>query len=554
MITEQLNDNWLGMMQIVEVNLEVPQIVKEVEEFLSDLGLEPIIGGGIISDHYLIQHDIITTNKSSDLDIFLSLDTDLIELKEELVNCYEVTKVTEIDTEKIFANYSEELVSQRLTFKYQGYQCDLLFCQQPRTKIWDFDLTFRQFMYWQDKVYATYLALKDCHDQLLRVLNPVNSLVTLQRVLEFQQRYNFKVKRTTFNLLLDYIDWREAKEGVVVKELLDRTTESVLADDLAEYYFRWLSQKKSHGRALLTYLLLTQNYRNSTLTDLAGNYQIEYNSNLNYKRFISKGKDLQFKIETEVEDKKELSTQLNWTNCRRLTTLLEELTAINFQEFITGKLNEERLKCIYRWHSPKLGKILSALEDFIVKLDLEYYQNYALKLCTQLKKLFNSRGPSSLKFRLGISQQAKDLLAISTNQNWTSCLELPLPDNQRNSAARIAANLHPTTMVAYISESNSEEWLGRVIIRLLQDGNLAIEKYYGEPILKEILIKKVKEIAQESGYQFNNSQTSQSCGFVEWKPYSDQGRVVSRRESIYYKYDIDYSQSKFVTDKLNRID
>ncbi|MBM7623202.1 hypothetical protein [Sporohalobacter salinus] len=555
------NKKWLGVMEIIEINYPLPNIVKELEDFFFRLNVKPVIAGGIISDSYLKINGLIPENKSSDIDIFLDLKVDETRIREELAAKEEISNLTEIQQNEIKANYSKEIVNKRIAFKYKDYNCDLLFCINNRTKIWDFDLTFRQLMYLDGKLYSTQLALNDIQNKLLRVINPVNGLITLQRIIEFQQKYNFNVEKKSFNLLLDYIAWEGTKKELATKELSDYITQRFFTGKLRRYYFRWLSQRKSHARGLFTYLLKTDKYHNDYFNELLGTYNIEYNSNLNYRRFINKIKDLQFKVETEIEDKKIIinsrdkvsSAAIDWQNCRRVKTILEELSRLKFKEFISGYMNKSKVKKIYKWHSPKLGKMIEGLKDFISQLNLEYYQNYTLRLCNQLLKLFTTRGPNNLKFKLTISQQSEDLLSVSTEQNWTSCLELPEPDQQRISAARVAANLQPNTIVAYITDYDGNEWLGRVLIQLLQNGKLQLEKYYGEPMLKEILINKLEKVINQTGYQLNKLNVSRSCTFVEWKPYSDQGRIKELDTDIYCKYYIDYSLPSFVREKVNKI-
>ncbi|ADL12238.1 hypothetical protein [Acetohalobium arabaticum] len=557
------NEEWLGAMEIVEIEFPIPSIIKELEDLFLKLNIVPVIAGGVVSDSYLQASGLITENKSSDIDIFLDLKVNENRIRQELMANQEVSDLTEIQQEGIKANYSTEIIDKKASFRYKEHKCDLLFCINNRTKIWDFDLTFRQFMYLNGKLYATQLAVNDSQQEILRVVNPVNGLNTLQRIIEFQQRYGFSVEKRSLNLLLDYIAWRGTKKGLITKEFNNYVPQYFFTGNLRWYYFRWLSQKKAHGRGLFTYLLRTERYYNDYFTDLVGTYNIEYDSNLNYRRFVNKVKDIEFKIETEIEDKEAIinnsgdkvsSVAIDWQNCRRVKTILEALTQLEFEEFISGYLDDDKVRKIYKWHSPKLGKMIEGLEDFISQLDLEYYQNYTLKLCNQLLELFNTRGPSNLEFKLTISQQAEDLLSVSTDRNWTSCLELPEPDQQRISAARVAANLQPNTVVAYITDSNSDQWLGRVLIQLLQNGKLRLEKYYGEPMLKEILINELEEVIEQTGYQLNKLNVSRSCTFIEWEPYSDQGRVKKIDTDIYRKYYIDYSLPSFVRNKLNKIE
>lgn len=561
-------NQWLGLMQIVKVNFPLPKIVKQIENLFLDLDVEPVIAGGIISDSYLYNQGIIADIKSSDIDVFLDLQVSLTKIRRELKKTEEVTGLTEIEEERVSGYstaYSQELVSRRMSFRYQGYNCDLLFCENNTTKIWDFDLTFRQFMYYRRELYATKLAIKDIKSKLLRVLNPVTNIETWQRITKFRKRYKFEIEGKSLKLLLDYIKWLGQEEKLVTEDRLIKKegSESIFSEDLREYYYRLISQKKAQGRALLTYLLLNNNFYSDYLSDLLGTYQVKYDSNLNYTRFMNKIKDLQFKVETELEDKKEIIKHKfggkeaisfgNSENCKRVLSLLNYLTRLKFKEFLSGRIAEEKVSNFHKWHSPKLGKTLMKLKKFINKLEFEYYQNYILNLCDQLLKLFNTRGPASREFEIIISQKAIDLLAISTDKNWTSCLELPEPSNQRVSAARVAANLQPNTLVAYITDLNGQEWLGRVLIRVLQNGDLKLEKYYGEPVLKDILFLKLEEIISNAGYQLNKDSQGCSCSFIEWEPYSDQGRVEELQTDIYRKYYINYALPPIIKEKFKKV-
>jgi len=537
MLNEKFIENseqWLDLMRIVQIDLSVPSIIKEIERLFLDL--DPVIAGGVVSDSYLLSQELINERKLSNLDIFIPLGTDDAKVKEILNNKDKVKNLTEVKEEKIDATYSEELVNKRMSFTYGSYKCNLLFCNNRKTKIWDIDITLHQFMYLGGKVYATKLAIADIRAKLLRILNPVNGIKVWKRVVRVKEEYEFNIEEEGAKLLFDYIRWR--KENFISKS------------KLKEYYYRLISQKKTHGRSLITYLLLNNNYQNDYFIDLLGSYQVRYDSNLNYERFINKIKDLKFKINTEIKDRQEVLDEkdneanidlMSKTEYKRTITILEQVSQLEFKEFLEGQVNKNRLKDCYKWHSPKIGKILENLKKFIDKLNLRYYQNYALNLCDQLLKLFNTRGPNNLEFKIVISQEAKDLLAISTDQSWTSCLELPKPDSQRVSAARIAANLQPNTLVVYITEVNGQEWLGRILIRLLRDGSLSLEKYYGEPVLKEVLIAKLEEIILDNGYQLKKGMDGKSYNFIEWQPYSDQGRVKKSESEIYTEYYIDYS-------------
>ncbi|SJZ71903.1 hypothetical protein [Selenihalanaerobacter shriftii] len=559
-------NGWLGLMQIKRINFLLPEIVKEINELFLELNLDVVIAGGIISDSYLLDQEIISEIKSSDIDIFINIKVDSDKIIKKLNSRENISDLTPVQEEKITATYSKELVSKRVTFNYNGYDCDLLFCTNPQTKVWDFDLTFRQFMYFKDELYATQLAINDIKDKLLRVLNPVNNIITLKRLTKFKRKYNFKFEMKSYNLLLNYIMWLDKKQGLEIKDYKignynERKRRQLFTGQLKEYYYRLISQKKAHGRALITYLLINNNYYNDYFNNLLGTYHIEYDTNLNYSRFINKVKDLHFKIKTEFQDKKEVIESKNrpkdivdidWEDWKRIFSMLEQVSELEFREFLKGWLNDNKVDNCYRWHSPKIGKLLVNLKGFIDDLGLNYYKNYAINLCDQLLELFNTRGPDNFEFKITISQEPIDLLSISTDQNWTSCLELPDPDSQRTSAARIAANLQPNTLVAYITDLKGEEWLGRVIIRLLRNGNLTLEKYYGEPILKEVLFNKLEKIILDSDYQLSKGEAGQSCVFVEWEPYSDQGRVQSLNNNLYREYYIDYSLPTVIKSRFEK--
>jgi hypothetical protein len=555
------NNDYLALMQIITLDFAVPEVIIELENLFFDLEERAVFSGGLISDSYLQQTGVISKLRSKNLDIFLDLGVSADKIKDKLNQINEVSNLTKIKKEKVSsfsADYTEQLVNKRISFTYKGYNCNLLFCINSRTRIWDFDLTFRQFMYFDKNLYATEYAIKDINNKVLRVLNPSNSIQTLQRIIIFQQEYGFRVNKESLDLLIDYIKWFK-EEDSLLEEVDD---EQVFNDHLREYYYRLISQKKAHGRSLLTYLLLSKQYKNDYFSNLIGTYRVKYGSNLNYKRFMKKAKDLQFKVETGIKDKKEevihktgskeLSTFINSDNCKRVVSLLEGISKVSFEEFLSALISDDKIKFFYKWHSPKLGKTLINLKDFIKNLEFVYYKNHILNLCDQLLKLFNTRGPDNAEFKVTISQDAVDLLAISTDKNWTSCLELPEPDNQRINAARVAANVQSNTLVAYITSLDNEEWLGRVLIRLLQNGKLQFEKYYGEPVLKEILSNKLKEIINKRGYQSGRVGEGLSCKFIEWKPYSDRGKIKKLKEDIHPEYYVDYSLNSIIKNKFTK--
>ncbi|MCK8824490.1 hypothetical protein [Fuchsiella alkaliacetigena] len=556
-------DQYLGSQKIIKIGLKAPQIIIELESFFKKLDLEPVITSQLLMDNYLKQQDLSVKPFATEIDISLPLAKAKAQLREQLKSKEEIANLSEYQTEKLRVEYSPELISKGLSFEYQGYRCEVLFSDNYLTRIWEFGLSIQQLMHFRGRVYATKLAIEDFRQGLLRVLNPELGIELWQQLMELQSRYDFSIEVTGLNMLIDYIYWlgNNISSINILAQNLSRA-EKVFTGRLREYYYRWLNQQKSTAKSLLTYLLMTDNYQNPYLSELLGSYNFEYNSNFSYRRFLTKAKDLKFKVITQMEDRQDLQggslAAADQTNYLRVTSILDILTGLEFREFMKGRLNKEQVAEFHKYHSPKLGKILVDLKSFIEKLDLTYYSSYIFRLCTDMLALFNSRGPDNRTLEIVISQSAEDLLAVSTDQNWSSCLKLPSLGKQRVSAARVAANLHPATLVAYIKEPKQEQWLGRSLIRLLRNGDLILEKYYGEPILEELLEAKVKEVIEEAGYKLSNAEQGLSLNFIEWKPYSDQGRVQSLKQGFYQQYYIDYSlspllDSKFKSEKIEDV-
>jgi len=237
-------------MNFVEIDLKLPDEFYELEEKMKELSGEQhfFIGGGSISNIYM-------GLPVRDVDIFYTKYL----VKEEVEKVFGGYESLEAHTRADFDYGGGESTTWEEPYlyriKYKGYEVELI--HSPESRIYEFDLRFRQFFLVNGKVLATKEGLEDIKNKEIVISNPNNPVSTLFRIRRFEHELGFKVREISEKFLL----WSFDNKGIsadYAREYLEKNGHKTTPEILNSLY-KWIDEhetenttKRGHKNAIIT--------------------------------------------------------------------------------------------------------------------------------------------------------------------------------------------------------------------------------------------------------------------------------------------------------------
>lgn len=214
----------------------------------------------------------------------------------------------------------------------------------------------------------------------------------------------------------------------------------------------------------------------------------------------------------------------------RLSDIVDRLHGISPPEYFSGRFHAGAVR---HFQSRSVGYALLLLKQAIRQWAPEDAW-YVEPLIDKAHSIFCARPILPQEVALTISTRWEDLVSISTNRQWQTCMAAGKPQS-----GYLIADLEPgRTAVAILHKPGSRKWLGRVLLRGLQDGTVAAEAYYGlpqwEPVMAALLGRRLHECGK-----LTPGGSGESVPFTWYVPFSDMGWV--RGDAARWHYRIRYS-------------
>lgn len=259
-------------MKFKEIELKLPEIIYDVEEKVrKSLGKGPIftISGGCISDHYM-------GKKFRDIDVFTNMnfeEDDIEKMKKEF------GKGSEFEVNYDTADYNKLEEAYLIKIKYKGHEIEII--PTSLTRVTEFDTRFREFHYYNGKVYASEGALEDIKNKKIVVTNHKTPLSTFFRIHRFREKMGFEFDDET----LQYVKWAFDKEHI-----------------RASYAFNYIESRKHKISEELYHYLIQEIENNiySSSKNIFGEdknidgheeYRKDYKQNIDYRMFLNENED-----------------------------------------------------------------------------------------------------------------------------------------------------------------------------------------------------------------------------------------------------------------------
>lgn len=220
-------------MKLVEIELTLPDVVKEINEKMKELAKDRYycIGGGAISNTYM-------GIPIRDVDVFFDFLADV----EEIEKVFGVKTIDVLYQEN--RTYEDDLrIPFLVKLEYKGMKVELI--KTPHMRSTEFDLRFRQFYYFNDKVYATEGALQDIEKKQIVVTNPSTPISTYFRVLRFNEQLGFTITKES----LAYIMWSFNVKNVEVAKAIEyvEKRERKISKEIREHLLHFYKENNVDG-------------------------------------------------------------------------------------------------------------------------------------------------------------------------------------------------------------------------------------------------------------------------------------------------------------------
>jgi hypothetical protein len=190
-------------MELVELKLDLPDIFYDIGSKMSNIKNKNAfwcIAGGALSNLYM-------NVPIRDIDVFITYDIKEDELSKLFGTDFKVL-------EKRAGYRGWDSIPYLYKTRYKDYEIEFIICDKNR--IFDFDIRFRQFYFYDNKVFVNKHALTDIKNKEIVVTSPYSPFSTYVRCKYFEETLGFTLSKKSFNFLVwSMNEMRKSVDSVV---------------------------------------------------------------------------------------------------------------------------------------------------------------------------------------------------------------------------------------------------------------------------------------------------------------------------------------------------
>jgi hypothetical protein len=231
-------------MNFITLEQKLPDVFYEIEKRLNKAGLNNqfTIAGGSLCNTYM-------GLPFRDIDVFVDEEADFGVDVDEVADLFEVPIETITRNERGFGYSGDFTVVRKelCRFEFLGYPVELIFSHPSR--VYEFDIRFRQFYYKNGEFFATKEAIQDISNKELVVVTPSTPKSTLCRLFRFSDEFGFSIKQESLSLMHwafseKKVDWAGFEEVLALHaHKISATAKNKLLG--------WVSKTMTHNKGVM---------------------------------------------------------------------------------------------------------------------------------------------------------------------------------------------------------------------------------------------------------------------------------------------------------------